>query len=60
MLHKGPLERVSRRAEARRSVMVFTQMEFNDTERKGKAALLGEQCAVNRVASFHLAANSLL
>lgn len=60
MQHKGPLERVSRRAEARRGVMVFTQMGFNDTEREGKAALFGEKCAVNRAASLHLAANSPL
>ena len=60
MQHKGPLETVSRRAEARRGVMVFTQMEFNDTKREGKAALFAEKCAVNRPASLHLAVNSPL
>lgn len=43
MQHKGPVERVSGRAEARRGVMVFTQMDFNDTEREGKAALYEEK-----------------
>lgn len=57
MQHKGHLERVSHCAEARCGVMVFTQMEFNDTEGKGKAALFGEECTVNRAASRHLAAN---
>lgn len=42
MQHEGPLERVSRCAEARRGVMLFTQMGFNDTECKGKAALFGK------------------
>lgn len=60
MQHKGPWERVSCRAEARRGVMVFTQMEFNDSECEGKAALFGEKRAVNRAASLHLAVNSLL
>lgn len=38
MQHKGPVDRVSGRAEARRGVMVFTQMDFNDSECEGKAA----------------------
>jgi len=54
------LERVSRRAEDSRGVMVFTQMEFSDTKRKGTAALFGEKSAVNRAASLHLAVNSPL
>lgn len=44
MQHKGPVDRVSGRAEARRGVMVFTQMDFNDTECEGKAASCGEKC----------------
>lgn len=44
MQHKGPVDRVSGRAEARHGVMVFTQMDFNDTECEGKAASCGEKC----------------
>lgn len=43
MQHKGPVERVSGCAAERRGVMVFTQMDFNDTEREGKAAWCGEK-----------------
>lgn len=42
MQHKGPLERVSRRAEARRGVMVFTQMELSDTDMRGRLPCLGK------------------
>lgn len=44
MQHRGPVDGVSGRAEARRGVMVFTQMDFNDTEREGKAAWCGGKC----------------